>query len=226
MLANIDARDEGGRNRTSGVLALQCGSRRIVFGGDLPLDGWRKIRDSFGAPLACDVFAAPHHGGALVRGAESEELHRWMYKEAVRCDTAIVSVGTSNQWNHPLPVHMAAIRESGARIVCTQITQRCCDNVERLRPGVLVPHLPGASSPAQSQTSSGRSRHVACGGSVLVEVGPDLIRIRRFDEHQTAIENLAAAADGHPLCHPRGYNDLGSSSAPAANRTNNPDETP
>lgn len=203
MLANIDAREMGGRNRTSAVLALQCGKRRIVFGGDLLLDGWQQIRAGLGAPLTCDLFAVPHHGGALVSGQQSDEQHRWLYRDAVRCDTAFVSVGTNNQWRHPLPVHMDAIRDSGARIMCTQITRQCCDDLEQLRPGIRAPQLPGASMPMASRTASGRSRHVACAGSVLVEIGPDSIRIDRLDEHQSAVNVLSAAPAGHPLCRQR-----------------------
>ena len=200
MLANIDARETGGGNKTSAVLALQCGKRRIVFGGDLQHDGWRQLRAALKAAVPCDVLAAPHHGGAL-SDADQVNRHSWIYGEAVRCKTAIVSAGSNNQWQHPLAAHIAAIRNSGAAVLCTQITPHCCDDLERLRPGVVTPTLPGASSSHESYAStSGRSRHVACAGSILVEIGPESVLIDRLEEHRAAVDRLTVANDGHPLC--------------------------
>jgi beta-lactamase superfamily II metal-dependent hydrolase len=200
MLANIDARERGGRNKTSAVLALQCGKRRIVFGGDLQYEGWHQLRTALNAAVRCDVLAAPHHGG-LLSDSDQSGCHSWVYREAVKCKTGIVSVGSNNRWRHPLATHVRASRESGANVLCTQITPRCCDALERLRPGVVVPTLPGASSPSERFAyGSGRSRHVACAGSILVEIGPESVRIDRLEEHRAAVERLAATQDGHPLC--------------------------
>ncbi len=204
MLANIDAREKAGPNKTSAVLVLQCRDRRVLFGGDLPIEGWEQIRRARRAPLACDVLAVPHHGGALASGSQSYEKHQSLYREAIRCDTAVISVGTRNQPGHPLPDHIRAIRDSGSAILCTQITRHCCDDLDQLRPGVVRPQLPGASLPTRSQSSSGWSRHVACCGSIVVAVGPDLIRVERLNEYRMAIDNLAAANGGHPLCRRRG----------------------
>ncbi len=200
MLANIHARQDGGANKTSAVLALQCGERRIVFGGDLMYEGWRQLRDALNAPVACDVLAVPHHGGALT-SSDQAQRHRWVYQEAVHCRTAIVSVGSNNQWRHPLPIHIEAIRHSDASVLCTQITPHCCDDLERLRPGVMRPSLPGASNPRESRArTSGRSRHVACAGSVMIEIGPKVIQVARFGEHQAAVDKLARVSGAHPLC--------------------------
>lgn len=202
MLANIDARERGGRNRTSAVLALECGRRRIVFGGDLLYDGWRQLHAVLQAPIACDVLAVPHHGGVLT-AADQVQRHAWVYREAVRCETAIVSVGSNSAARHPLPAHIAAIRESGAAVLCTQITPHCCDDLERLRPGVLAPTLPGASRPFELHApTSLRSRHVACAGSILVHIGPDVVRIDRVEEHAAAVGQLASTGGSHPLCRP------------------------
>ncbi len=199
MLANISARELAGPNRTSAVLALQCGHRRIVFGGDLDYAGWQELSRALKAPIRCDVLAVPHHGGAL-SDADYAPRYRWVYKEAVQCAVAIVSVGTRNQWNHPKADHLRAIVESGANVLCTQITEQCCDSLERLRPGVTQPSTPGASSPTESLTGTGRCRHVACAGSVLVEIGPDSVHVPRLGEHQAAVDRLSDSADGHPLC--------------------------
>jgi beta-lactamase superfamily II metal-dependent hydrolase len=199
MLANIDARERGGANRTSAVLALQCRNRRIVFGGDLPMEGWRQVRQGLGAPLVCDVLAVPHHGGSLDGRRHHAEDYDWLYREAIRCATAVVSVGTNNRWRHPLPLHIDAVRRCGAKVMCTQVTRHCCDDLERLRPGVRSPHVPGAAKPSESRSAAGWSRHVACAGSVLVEISPDVIHVERLDEHQSAVDALCVTG-GHPLC--------------------------
>jgi len=202
MLANIDARNAGGSNKTSAVLALQCGRKRILFGGDLGIEGWRQLRGALKRPILCTVLAVPHHGGGVAT-VDQAENHRWMYKEAVRCDFAIISVGTANQYGHPRADHVRALREAGATILCTQITDRCCSAsvLETLRPGVITPSVPGASSAKEQKTSSARrSKNVACAGSILAEIGPDHLRLHRLGDHQGAVDDLASRPDGHPLC--------------------------
>ncbi len=200
MLANIDAREAGGKNRTSAVLALNCGAHRIVFGGDLDYEGWRQVHNEWGKPIVCDALAVSHHGGALTNSNEQQRL-AWIYRNAIRCDTAIVSVGSVNQFNHPRPAHIRALKQSGANVLCTQITTQCCENLEPIRPGVIQPALPGKSTPHESLTvGAGRSRDVACAGSVAIELGPGAINVRRLADHQAAVDHMATSEDGQPLC--------------------------
>lgn len=202
MLANIEERERDGKNKTSAVLALQCGKRRIVFGGDLEIDGWKALQGKWKAPIACDILTVPHHGGALYDG-NVEEKYLWLYHEAINCRNAVVSVGTNNSHKHPLSAHIQAIRASRANVLCTQITPRCCDDadLEKIRPGVIAPQLPGASSPTEDRArTSNRSRRIACAGSVLVEIGPEVIKIDRLKEHQAAVDALVSKGRCHPLC--------------------------
>lgn len=212
---NIDGQAAGNQNYTCGVMLLQCGRKRVLFPGDAEIDAWRSInRTRNGHPVECDVMAVPHHGGQIVRYRTNdetyEELHEaitadldWLYTEAIKSETAIISVGTSNSYpdQHPLPPQIDAVKKSGACVMCTQITSRCSDDLERLRPGVLDP----AATPCQSRrttttTSTGRSTDIACAGTILVQIGPDEIRVERHSDHTAAIDSKLTTSADHPLC--------------------------
>ena len=147
--ANLEARSRGGNvgNQTCAVLLLKCGSRRIVFSGDAPIEAWRwMISNSvFTPPLLCDILVVPHHGGVIWGSVADDlqlrnELH-WLYTQAVVCEHAVLSVGTNNQHGHPIAAGVEILRDAvGCKILCTQVTSKCCDEPEKLRPGVLPPN--------------------------------------------------------------------------------------
>jgi hypothetical protein len=128
----------------------------------------------------------------------------WLYQQAIKTPVAIVSVGTSNTYpdQHPLPPQIEAARRGGScRILCTQITARCSDDLERLRPGVLEPQsLPCQSQPIATFTSSGQSKDVACAGTILVQIGPDAVQVLREEDHEQVIDLKLNTAADHPLC--------------------------
>ena len=212
MFQNIRGQASGNQNQTSGVLLLHCGGRRILFPGDAELDAWKVINEERKKPIECDVLAVPHHGGQIVRHARSGEdyaaLHEairpdldWLYRECIRCRYAIVSVGTSNNYQHPIPPHVEAICAAGGDVICTQITQRCHEDLESLRPGVLSPlKHSGHSQPDRVLTSKDESRDVACAGTVLVQIGPDVVSVERFSEFRSAVDAKLSPPAGHPLC--------------------------
>ena len=212
---NIDGQAAGNQNYTCGVMRLQCGNKRVLFPGDAEIDAWRSINEARDErPVECDVMAIPHHGGQIVRYRKKKnetygELHEaiaadleWLYTKAIKSDTAIVSVGTSNSYpdQHPLPPQIDAVKKSGACVMCTQITGRCSDGLERLRPGVLDPGTMPCQSRPTTTTSAGQSRDVACAGTVVVQIGPDEIRVERQTEHRNAIDSKLTTSADHPLC--------------------------
>lgn len=208
---NLDAQARTQPNETSAVLVLFCGKRRIVFPGDCPVEEWRRIRQRLGCPLRADILSVPHHGGNIAERRRSSESPgqyesrvqadlRWLYSDGIPCRLAIVSVGTANDYGHPNEACVTALRSTGADVVCTQITPRCHDTLESLRPGVIPPDSPSQSRRAHDVTQGGRSRNVACAGTVVSEIGPETVRIRRFDEHQRAVDSLSGSPAGHPLC--------------------------
>jgi len=201
-------------NRTSGVLVLSCGVRRIVFAGDVNIHAWEAIASRMESqlPLKCDIMTAPHHGAALhepeIRGSKSHGYARnadavkRVYSEITDPKFVVISAGTSNQHGHPDPETVAMLRQLGKGIVCTQITPKCCESVESLRPGVIDPVWPSQSSPDEFLTHAGRSKDVACAGSIIAEIGPDQVVLSAWTEHQEQVNRLAANGVLHPLCRP------------------------
>ena len=191
--------------RPCAVLLLKCGSRRIVFSGDAPIEAWRwMISDSvFTPPLLCDILVVPHHGGVIWGSVADDlqlrnELH-WLYTQAVVCEHAVLSVGTNNQHGHPIAAGVEILRDAvGCKILCTQVTSQCCDEPEKLRPGVIAPELF-----SRSHHSKSHQGHVACAGSLMVDIGPNQVKVGRLKEHQTAVDRLNIAQGGHPLCRER-----------------------
>ncbi len=210
IFQNLQGQASGNRNQTSGVLLLRCGNRRILFSGDAELNAWKAVNQERTQPIECDVLAVPHHGGQIAphSGEDYTASHEavrpdldWLYRECIRCQYAIVSVGTSNNYQHPIPPHVQAICAAGGHILCTQITQRCHNDLESLRPGVLSPlKHPGHSQPTRVLTSKNESRDVACAGTVLVQIGPDVVSVERFSEFRSAVDAKLSPPAGHPLC--------------------------
>jgi Metallo-beta-lactamase superfamily len=194
---NLQAIAEGDANATSGVLVLDCQGIRIVFAGDSTIRQWRRIREVKGSAVECDILSVPHHGGIVWDNVA--EL-AWLYGEGVNPRHAVVSVATSNTDRHPRSEVIEAIIQSGCTVACTQITDRCCDSLETLRPGVLLPILPGRSRQTTNRTTSGRSRNLACAGTMVAEITNSRLTVHRIAEHRAAVDRLAASAGGHPLC--------------------------
>ena len=212
FLDNLDAQAASSPNASSAVLALSCGSRRVIYPGDATIEEWRRIHARLGAPIQADVISVPHHAGNISQRAGREddcsfevrargEL-QWLYRQAVRCDHAVVSVGTSNAYRHPREPTVRMLVASNTVVICTQITAQCHDDLESLRPGVIRPLPPAQSRSQRDSTRGGRSRNIACASTVLVEVGTDHIVIRRLQQHQDAVDGLCHSPDGHPLCRP------------------------
>lgn len=194
---NLEAIAEGNPNATSGVLLLTIEDRRIVFAGDSTIRQWQRIRQARGRAVNCDILAVNHHAGIV--WTNPEELG-WLYTEGVRPRFAIVSVATSNRDKHPRPEVIKALMSNNATVVCTQITKQCCDSLEPLRPGVLTPQVPGFSRATPDYTKAGNSRNVACGGTMVAEFTDAQLTLHRIAEHQAAVDRLAAADGGHPVC--------------------------
>ncbi|MCY2991334.1 MAG: MBL fold metallo-hydrolase [Planctomycetota bacterium] len=195
---NLLAQEALQQNPTSAVLFFDCGKNRLIFAADSEVGQWRQIRERSGHAFRCNVLAVPHHAGAMHNSADDL---KWLYAEAIRPEVAVISVGTNNTHDHPRNEVIEALKAAGARIICTQITRKCCTEPESLRPSVLRPiNLLGRSSPKRDITRRGNSRNLACAGTVLVLVTPTTLAIDRVDDHQTAVDQLADKPYGHPLC--------------------------
>ena len=198
---NLLAQEAEQSNPTSAVLFLDCGPHRIVFAADSEITQWKEISSRVGHTIRCNVLAVPHHAG---RSHQSPEELQWLFTQAIRPEVAVISVGTSNTHDHPREDVIEAIRAVHTTILCTQITRKCCANLEALRPGVLRPvKLLGRSSTKRDLTPRGHSRNVACVGTVLVHVTPTTLVVDGIDQHQKAVDQLADKPYGYPLCRPK-----------------------
>lgn len=209
MFENLAAQTTKDQNRSSAILLLRCGNGRILFSGDAQIDAWDSIYKSRkGKPLEIGVASISHHGGQVIRqkhGAETEsEFYSSiesdflrLYTDIIRCQFGIVSVGTEFKHEHPIPPHIKAVRDSGACVMCTQITERCCSDLESLRPGILDENgIPRSSNRKTVKTAKGQSKAIACAGTVLVQIGENDIEVLRHDEHQKAVSIKLS----HPMC--------------------------
>lgn len=197
--ANMGAIDAGDANKTAAILMLLVGNYCIVFGSDSMMEQWRRLHAERGCPLECNVLAVPHHGGNM--GQLSDADFQWLYANAIKAKYAVISVGTRNTFGHPKSVVMDALRQSGATVLCTQITGQCCTDLEQVRAGVLQPLEQVRNSVTYSKTnSSGRSQRVACAGTVVAEIEPEGLSIRSLTSHQRGVDDLAGCAYGTPLC--------------------------
>jgi len=216
FVENLSALSGERPNQASGVLALFCGARCVVFSGDATMLAWEALASRLSSflPLHCDVMTVPHHGGYLTarRSGEARDSYerraqedlRRLYGHIVRPSVAVVSVGSSNRFRdviHPTPGGIAALRASDVQVICTQMTPNCCDDLECVRPGLLSPASPSQSSANLKITSRGRSRDVACAGSVVAEITPDQVRISILEDHRRAIKKATDAGTIRPMCY-------------------------
>jgi competence protein ComEC len=194
---NLQAIGEGNPNATSAVLVLDIEGKRIVFAGDSTIRQWERIRASRGSRIDCEILSVAHHAGVVWNNPQDLQ---WLYDQGVVPRHAIVSVATSNVDGHPRQEVIQVINGAGATVLCTQITRRCCDNLEQIRPGIVAPRLPGRSKATLDLTGAGNSRNVACGGTILAEFSNSQLLIHHLADHQAAINRLVGTAGFHPLC--------------------------
>lgn len=164
----LDAGEEP--NRCSVALRVVCGDTAVLVGGDAPLVSWERV-----APELLSAFAlrGPHHGGGIRDGSPS-----WSEKDLydrVAPQVVALSVGTCNPYGHPVEEHLRGIDPARRRLICTQITPRCHDDV----PGIRAELLRSASSVTYAsyrhRAAPGDARRrprseAPCAGSILVEL--------------------------------------------------------
>jgi competence protein ComEC len=183
----------GKSNEMCGILILRCGARQIVFSGDSTESEWNVVRERLGQPLICDALIVPHHGAKL--GNEAS-----LYADCIKTEYAIISAGSRNSYNHPHKDTMTALVKSGCKILCTQITPNCCDDIEQLRPGMIQPTDPSRSTSKERINKNGRSKNVGCASSIVMTLSQQKALVQRYDTHQHAIDSKLGTAGFHPLC--------------------------
>jgi len=190
-------------NRSSGILCLFCGARSVIFPGDSTIESWECVAEKLPTylPLSCDIVEVPHHGGLVsTTPSQEEQTLRRLYSEIIKPKVAIISVGSSNQSGHPSPLTISTLKGLNTSILCTQMTPKCSDDLESIRPGIVTPLSPSQSTDHKRQTQSGRPKDVGCAGSIVCEISSDEIRISSWESHQRAISDRLGSPTFHPLC--------------------------
>lgn len=179
-------------NHFSVVLRITCGDRAVLIGGDAPLVSWEQLEPAL---LQADAIRSPHHGGGIREGSPSwteADLY-----DRVGADTVVVSCGTHNPHGHPTDQHLAGIAPGTRRLLCTQLTPRCHEDLTSVRGEMLR----GASRVAYAYRHRGR-KEVPCAGSILVELLDDgTVRVDppREGWHDQLLDRMHLAT---PRCRP------------------------
>ena len=97
-------------NDDSIVLRLTYGIHTVLFVGDAEVPAQLDLLDD-GDPVQATVLKVPHHGSATSDPS---------FFEAVGASVAVVSVG-ENDYGHPVPETLEALRASGARVIRTDL---------------------------------------------------------------------------------------------------------
>jgi competence protein ComEC len=205
LMENLDGQTAGRPNRASAILRLSCGGRRIVFSGDATINAWECLARKFPEPkpLLCDVMTVPHHGGNISasRGQEAACQHR-LYTNLIRPEFGIVSAGTFNQYGHPEARTIKALRQAGVKVLCTQMTGRCIGDLEVVRPLRTTLAGPSRSTRSRNVTDSGKSKNVACFGSMVAEISETRVKISNLDRYEQDMKVLSGLKGFNPLCRP------------------------
>jgi len=204
FLSNLEAEHSGSRraNQTSAIIKLTCGEKCIIFSGDATIEAWERLAKEYlkEQPFECDVMTIPHHGGKITSGHNESKAQKKLYTKIIRPKYGIISVGTSNDDGHPCPETISAMIESGIEVLCTQMTPQCCNNLEEIRGVNRIIAQPSLSSREKAKTQSGRSKNVACLGTISVEVNPKEININQLKTHRQNMELFRQIPTFKPLC--------------------------
>jgi competence protein ComEC len=196
----------GDSNATCGVMLLRVGASLIVFAGDAVLSQWEEVAKRVTVPLMAAVLAVPHHAGIIWpdgwTAAQISTALDQLYSKIVRSKVAVISAGTRPGTKHPREDVVAALRRAGVQIMCTQMTTRCTSSLEEVRK--LRAALPlvaaGRSSSAPIRTQAGNPNHVACAGSVIVELLASGATVQQAQVHAKFVGSIPNSAGQLPLC--------------------------
>lgn len=98
-------------NDNSLVVRVTRGDRRVLFAGDIEVEGEERLVADLGPALRADVVKVPHHGS---RTSSSEA-----FVSACAPELAVISLGVANRFEFPAPEVVARWRDAGARVART-----------------------------------------------------------------------------------------------------------
>jgi len=203
LMTNLEAQIASRPNQTSAVLHLSCAGRRVIFSGDATIDAWEWLarKSSERKPLPCDIMTIPHHGGAISTSRTQETAcQRRLYTDLIRPEFGIVSVGSNNQDGHPNTKAIRALIDAGVKVLCTQMTEQCSADLEWIRLSRGVLSAPCRSTAEKNTSQSGKSRHVACFGSILAEISKSHLKISNLKRHEQVMQAFSESRSFTPMC--------------------------
>jgi beta-lactamase superfamily II metal-dependent hydrolase len=192
------SRRNGQANTASAVLRVARAGAAVLLGGDAELRAWERLDD----PLRpAKVIRTPHHGGKLGPVGSLWQGFHDLY-DAVGADHAVVSVGTTNRHQHPLPEHIIAARRSTqCRVLCTQMTAQCHGNLDQVRRSAVGGVASSIEPPYRHQAVPGdgparRQNEVPCAGTVLISLDAlGQVSVQPKAKHEGLVATLSS-----PLC--------------------------
>ncbi len=202
MMSNVlsDSFGERRPNVTSAILCLKIGKKKIVYSSDATIEAWDVLKGcTKKTPIECDIMTIPHHGGCISNSRDNEiECQKHLYGSIITPKVGIISVGTSNTNNHPRKETIDVLKENKIKVFCTQITNKCCEQLEDIRKIPRVLTQPTTSKRDKDKTTGGNSRNVACFGTIVVEIEGDTIRFPKYIGQQ--LEDFKCVPSFRPMC--------------------------
>lgn len=151
--------ETGSLNNLSIVLRIKDGASALIT-GDIEPPGWNFLRMNHPDLIQNNILKFPHHG--VWRNSNIS-----LFLEEVDPEYVIISVGSSNKYNHPSPDVLSEIRKrQKIKLLCTQATKLCSSDLDRARQKIQGMKKETASLLSSSQIISG----CACGGTVVFEL--------------------------------------------------------
>lgn len=145
-------------NSISAVIAISVGSSKVaLLPGDIDGVGLDDLFQNRQHDLHSRILVYPHHGGFPGAGTTPKEYAKKLLSK-VEPDLVIFSIGRGMH-STPNPDMVGQLRQllPETRIVCTQLSEHCADQL----PAVPSTHLSDAFA-------AGREHGACCGGTIVV----------------------------------------------------------
>jgi len=151
--------ETGSLNNLSIVLRIQDGASALIT-GDIEPPGWNFLRINHPDLIQSDILKFPHHG--VWRNSNVSLL-----LDEIDPKYVVISVGSSNRYNHPSPAVLSEIRKrQKIKLLCTQATNICSGDLYRARLKIQDMVKGTASLESRSQNGNG----CPCAGTVVFEL--------------------------------------------------------
>lgn len=161
-------------NEGSVALMISYLGNTLLLTGDLAGPGLGVVSARGGVDV--DVLQVPHHG------AWDDNLPAFLDKTNPKY--AVISVGSSNDYNHPSADTLRLLNGAPTRIRCTEVTRHCHPEPSKIRDAV-IPLLPDTH--LKGWSNLGSLGACPCAGTVLVEMSSTGISVFPSDESHDPI---------------------------------------